>query len=104
MSLWELIGLAWQGISANRMRSGLTVLGIIIGIAAVIALLAIGQGAKVETDKQIQKLGSNLIFVRAGAASTGHVSMGSGSAPTLTWEDAKAIREVCPAICNVCPQ
>jgi putative ABC transport system permease protein len=104
MSLWELIGLAWQGISANRMRSGLTVLGIIIGIAAVIALLAIGEGAKAETDKQIQALGSNLVFVRSGAASTGHISMGLGSAPTLTWEDARAIREVCPSISNVCPQ
>lgn len=103
MNLWELIQLAWQGIAANRMRSGLTVLGIIIGIAAVIALLAIGQGAKVETERQIQSLGSNLLYVRAGAASLGHVSLGQGSSSTLTWEDAQAIRDVCPAVENVVP-
>src|SRR5437870_12712124 len=103
MSIWELILLAWQGIAANRMRSGLTVLGIIIGIAAVIALLAIGQGAKVETERQIQSLGSNLLYIRAGSASTGNISMGQGSAATLTWEDALAIKAVCPAIENIAP-
>jgi len=103
MHFWELVQLAWQGIAANRMRSGLTVLGIIIGIASVIALLAIGQGAKVETERQIQSLGSNLLYVRAGAASTGHVSLGLGSAVTLTWEDAQAMRDVCPAVLNVAP-
>ncbi len=103
MDLWELVKVAWQGIAANRMRSGLTVLGIVIGIAAVIALLAIGQGAKVETERQIKNLGSNLVFVMAGAAASGHVSLAHGSAATLTWDDAKAIRDVCPAIENVAP-
>lgn len=103
MALWDLIRLSWQSISANRMRSGLTVLGIIIGIASVIAMLAIGYGAKAESDKQIQALGSNIIFVRAGAASSGHVSMGMGSSSSLTVQDAQAIREVCPAVENVAP-
>ncbi|HEY9868238.1 MAG TPA: ABC transporter permease [Candidatus Obscuribacterales bacterium] len=103
MDLGELVKVAWQGIVANRMRSSLTVLGIVIGIAAVIALLAIGQGARVETERQIKNLGSNLVFVMAGAAATGHVSLGHGSAATLTWEDAKAIRDVCPAVENVAP-
>ncbi|MBI4534394.1 MAG: ABC transporter permease [Candidatus Melainabacteria bacterium] len=103
MDLWELVKLAWQGIVNNRLRSGLTVLGIIIGIAAVIALLAIGQGAKLESERQIQALGSNLVFVMAGAALSGHVSLGLGSASTLTWEDAQAIRDVCPAVENVAP-
>lgn len=103
MSLLELIKIAWQSIVANRMRSSLTVLGIIIGIAAVIALLAIGQGAKVETDKQIQALGTNVLMLRAGAASTGHVSLGMGSAATLSLEDANAIRNTCPDVDNVAP-
>jgi len=103
MSLWELVKFAWQGIMANRLRSGLTVLGIIIGIAAVIALLAIGYGAKLESDRQIQTLGSNLLYVRAGAQSTGHVSLGMGSSAALSLYDADAIREVCPAVKNVAP-
>ncbi len=98
MSWWELVGIAWQGISDNRMRSILTVLGIIIGIAAVIVLLAIGQGAQIETQKQIQLLGSNLIYVRPGSVSTSSVSQGQGSAATLTYDDVQALREVCPAI------
>src|SRR5271156_1593895 len=98
MSVWELIVIAWQGISDNRMRSILTVLGIIIGIAAVIILLAIGQGAAMETQKQIQSLGSNLIYVRPGAVSSSSVSLGQGSAATLTYGDAKALQDVCPAV------
>lgn len=103
MNLFELILIAWQSIVANRLRSTLTVLGIIIGIGAVIALLAIGQGAKEDTQKQIRALGTNIVFVRAGAAATGHVSLGMGSAATLTWEDAKAIQETCPAVDYVAP-
>lgn len=103
MDMLDLIRLAWKSIVSNKMRSGLTVLGIIIGIGAVIALLAIGQGAKRETDKQIQTLGTNLIFVRSGSASTGHVSMGVGTSNTLTWEDANALAKICPAIEHVVP-
>jgi putative ABC transport system permease protein len=103
MNIADLIKLAWQSISSSKMRSGLTVLGIIIGIGAVIALLAIGQGAKLETDKQIQTLGTNLIFIRPGSANAGHVSMGVGSSNTLTWEDANAIGRICPAVELVVP-
>jgi putative ABC transport system permease protein len=103
MNLVELIGLAWQSILANKMRSCLTVLGIIIGIGAVIALLAIGQGAKMETDKQIQTLGTNLIFIRSGAANAANVSLGVGTTNTLTVEDANTIRRVCPSVENVVP-
>jgi putative ABC transport system permease protein len=98
VGFWELVGIAWQGILENRMRSVLTVLGIIIGIAAVIILLAIGQGAAFETQKQIQSLGSNLIYIRPGAASTSSVSQGHSSAATLTYDDAAALREICPAV------
>jgi putative ABC transport system permease protein len=102
VSLWELIAIAWQGILDNRMRSILTVLGIIIGIAAVIVLLAIGQGASLETQKQIQLLGSNLIYIRAGAASMGSISQGRSSAATLTYDDVQALRDMCPAVGDAC--
>lgn len=98
MDLGELVIIAWQGICDNRMRSALTVLGIIIGIAAVIILLAIGQGAALETQKQIESLGSNLIYIRPGAVSASSVSQGQGSAATLTYEDCQSLRELCPAI------
>jgi putative ABC transport system permease protein len=103
MNLAELILIAWQGIFDNRMRSMLTVLGIIIGIAAVIVLLAIGQGAANETKKQIQSLGSNLIYIRPGAASMSSISQGQGSAQTLTYEDCRALQDVCPALSAVVP-
>jgi len=103
MSFWELIAIAWQGITDNRMRSILTMLGIILGIAAVIILLAVGEGARMETERQIQALGSNLIYIRAGAVSTASVSQGQGSAATLTYDDAQAIRNVCPAVEDIAP-
>src|ERR1700685_3352476 len=103
MDLGELILIAWQGICDNRMRSILTVLGIIIGIAAVIVLLAIGQGAALETQKQIQSLGSNLIYIRPGSVSNSSISQGQGSAATLPYDDAQAVREVCPAVDDAVP-
>jgi putative ABC transport system permease protein len=103
MQILELAEIALQGILANRLRSTLTVLGIVIGIASVITLLAVGQGAKEQAEKQIQSLGTNLIYVRPGSAGTGGVSLGGGSAPTLTIEDAYAIRDNCPAVADVAP-
>lgn len=103
MSFWELATLALQGITSNRLRSFLTILGITFGIGAVIALLAVGQGAQEESDRQIRSLGSNIIYIRAGAAKTGNVSMGMGSSATLTLEDAEAIRDMCPAVGAVAP-
>jgi putative ABC transport system permease protein len=104
MSTIELFSIAWQGILSNRLRSGLTVLGIIIGIASVITLLGIGQGAKMEAEKQVQALGVNLIYIRPGAANTASISQGQGTAPTLTYEDALAIKQNCPAVENVAAQ
>lgn len=100
----ELLSISWQGILSNRLRSALTILGITIGIASVITLSAIGQGAKAEAERKVKDLGSNLIYIRPGAASTSGVSVGRGSAPTLTYEDALAIKEVCPAIDEVAAQ
>jgi putative ABC transport system permease protein len=98
MDFRELILIAWEGIRDNRMRSLLTVTGIVIGIAAVIILLAIGKGAELDTQKQIQSLGSNLVYISPGSASTTSISAGQGTAPTLTYADAEAIRDVCPSV------
>ena len=104
MNIFQLLSIAWQGLFSNRLRSGLTVLGIIIGIASVITLLGIGEGAKAEAEKQVTALGVNLIYIRPGSVSTSSISQGHGSAPTLTYDDAKAIKENCPAVEAVAAQ
>ncbi|MBU6229163.1 MAG: ABC transporter permease [Cyanobacteria bacterium REEB459] len=79
-------------------------LGIIIGIAAVIAVVTIGRGAQAETESQLKSLGSNLIYVRSGVATIGApASQGAGSATTLNWQDARAIVKGCEAVKNVAP-
>lgn len=104
MNMLELLSVSWQGILSNRLRSGLTVLGIVIGIASVITLMGIGQGAKLQAEEQVQSLGVNLIFIRPGAVNPGAISQGQGTAPTLTYEDALAIKENCPAVEDIASQ
>jgi len=83
--------IAFKALGRNKMRSGLTMLGIIIGVGAVIAMIAIGSGAKARIQEQIASMGSNLLIVLSGSATSGGFRWGSGSVPTLTAEDAKAI-------------
>jgi putative ABC transport system permease protein len=85
--------IAFRALSRNKMRSGLTMLGIIIGVGAVIAMIAIGSGAKARIQEQIASMGSNLLMVLSGSATSGGIRFGSGSVPTLTADDAKAIAE-----------
>jgi putative ABC transport system permease protein len=82
---------AYTALSANKVRSGLTVLGIVIGIASVISLVGIGQGAKQSVEASIQSIGSNLVLVMPGVQRGGGVSQGRGSARTLKLDDATAI-------------
>ena len=89
---------AYQAISHNRMRSALTTLGVLIGVAALIAMVAIGQGANEQVKKQIESLGTNLVVVLPGATTSGGARAGFGSASTLTVEDAHAIRRDDPAV------
>jgi len=79
-------------LSANKVRSGLTILGIVIGIASVIALVAIGQGAQNSIAKNIEAIGSNLIMISPGSQRVGGINQGGGSAESLTVEDANAIK------------
>ena len=103
MSLGELLALGVQALSRNRMRSALTVLGIVIGVAAVIATLAIGQGAREAVQAQIRSLGANTLTVMGGTVTAGGVRMGGGSNNTLTAEDGEAIKKECPAVQAVAP-
>jgi len=106
MNLIESIRLAMRGLAANKMRSALTMLGIIIGVGAVIALLSIGQGAQAAITEQIQGIGSNLIFVIPGTFMQGGASFGLGSLASLTLDDAEAIADPanCPDVMAVAPQ
>lgn len=91
MSLIEAIRSAIGAIGANALRSALTMLGIIIGVAAVIAMVAIGSGARERVDSQIKSLGANLAIIQAGNVTQGGVRLGAGASSTLTDEDAKAV-------------
>ena len=96
MLLTDLFEETFFAISANKARSGLTILGIIIGIGSVVALISIGQGAQSSIEERIQAIGSNLLVIRPGAQQGAgiHVSSGRGSAQSLTKDDADAIEEI----------
>ncbi len=82
-----------NSLKVNKMRSALTSLGIIIGVSAVIIMLAVGNGASANVQKNIESMGSNLLTVRSASAKSGGVHMGMGSKPTLTLKDAEAIKK-----------
>ena len=85
---------ASQSMGANRLRTGLTMLGMIIGVASVVLMLAIGQGAQALVTESIASMGSNLFIVLSGASTAGGVRMGGGTVPTLTYKDTMAIGEL----------
>jgi putative ABC transport system permease protein len=95
--------IAIEALKVNKMRSGLTMLGIIIGVAAVIAMVAIGSGASERIQQQIASIGSNVIIVMPGSVTTSGIRLGAGNALTLTLDDARAIVEECPAVASVAP-
>lgn len=95
MSIFEAIRSALSAIGANALRSALTMLGIIIGVAAVIAMVAIGSGARERVNSQIKSLGANLAIIQSGNVTQGGARLGAGASSTLTDEDATAIaREI----------
>ncbi|MCB4821837.1 ABC transporter permease [Roseicella aerolata] len=93
MDLVEALRGALLALAANRLRAVLTALGIFIGVAAVIATVAVGAGAREQVLAQIRALGANLLMVSPGSVNQGAVRLGAGQRPNLTWEDAQAIRE-----------
>ena len=103
MRISNLIKVAYRSLSRNKMRTFLTMLGIIIGVASVIAMLAIGQGSKQSVAATISSLGANSIMVFPGSSTTGGIRGGAGSTFTLTIEDADAIRSKCDLVAQVTP-
>ena len=95
--------IALRALQVNRTRSALTMLGIIIGVAAVIAMVGVGAGATERIQAQIQSIGSNLIIVMPGSISSNGVRLGSGGVATLTTDDAKAIADECPSVALTAP-
>ncbi len=105
MNINDILHETYTALKANKVRSGLTMLGIVIGISSVIAMLAIGQGAQSSITDSIQSIGSNLIIVQPGAQRGAGVSVsaGRGSAKTLTLEDSEAIRDQVQNIKAIAP-
>ena len=94
----ETFRVALRALLRNKMRSFLTVLGIIIGVGAVIAMVAIGEGAKAQVEASFASMGSNLLILLPGSTTSGGAHGGFGSMPTLTWDDLRAIRREVPSV------
>ncbi len=98
------VKIAMRGVSSNRLRSLLTMLGVIIGVGAVIVAIGIGQGSQQAVSASIQRLGTNVLTVMPGQQRTGAVSLGFGTRSTLVLADSDAILQSCPSIGAVSPQ
>ena len=100
MEILATIRLAFTALARNKMRSALTMLGIIIGVGAVIAMVAIGNGANKQIQDQIAAMGSNLLMVGSGSVNRGGMRMGSGATKSLVYDDVTAILRECPAVAS----
>jgi putative ABC transport system permease protein len=98
MRLADTVVVAARAILRHKLRSFLTALGIIIGVAAVIAMVAIGEGARARVAEAFESMGTNVLIVSSGAKTSSGAKVGTGSLPTLTWDDLKAIRSQAPAV------
>lgn len=103
MKILNLLVIAYRSLNKNKVRSLLTMLGIIIGVASVIAMLAIGQGSRDAIEKQIASMGTNVIMILPGAGFRGGVATAAGSAVSLKMDDVQAIRSQCSAIKYLSP-
>ncbi len=102
-NLPSAVKIALRALRVNKMRSALTMLGIIIGVAAVITMLAVGKGASTKISEQISAVGSNLIIVIPGSTTSSGIRLGSGSSQNLTRADADAIQNECTAVLTSAP-
>ncbi len=98
MSLFELVRVAFDALRVNMLRSVLTMLGIVIGVSAVIAMVTVGAGAQAQVDRQMQALGSNLLMIRSGSRWFGGARTAAGSTESLTVDDTRALKEGIPEI------
>src|SRR5580693_6959329 len=103
MNPFFTIRVALRAILRNKLRAFLTTLGIVIGVGAVIAMMAIGAGAKQRVEEAFAAMGTNVLIVLPGSTSSSGVHGGFGSLPTLTWEDVTAIRTDVGTVKSVAP-
>jgi putative ABC transport system permease protein len=103
MEILTIGRIAFRALRRNKVRSALTALGVIIGVASVIAMIALSSGARAAIDEQIQSAGTNVIYVSAGSMGRGGVRTGIGAVQTLTLEDAQALFEQAPGIARLSP-
>src|SRR5205823_4908376 len=103
MEFREILRIAFRALARNKMRSSLTMLGIIIGVGAVIAMVCLGQAAQKQVEERISSMGSNLLYVSAGSVNRAGTRLGSGATKTLTEDDLKAILREVPTAVNAAP-
>jgi putative ABC transport system permease protein len=103
MDILAIIRIAMRALARNKLRTVLTMLGIIIGVGAVIAMVSLGQGAQEQAQKQIAAMGSNMLFVASGTVNRGGMRMGWGATKTLVYDDMLAILRECPAVRAAAP-
>src|SRR5512142_2284310 len=103
MEFAAILKIALRALARNKMRSALTMLGIIIGVGAVIAMVGVGQGAQQKVQDQIASMGTNLLFVSSGTVTGGGLHMGWGQTKTLVYDDMKAILREVPAVAAAAP-
>ena len=104
MNLANVLLTALRALAVNRLRSLLTALGIIIGVASVIAMVAVGEGARARVEKSFNAMGSNVLVVTSGTGRAGGARTGAGSLPTITWDDLRAIQTELPTVLMAAPQ
>ena len=104
MNLFSALRVAQRALLRNKLRSFLTALGIIIGVAAVIAMVSIGEGAKARVQQAFASMGTNLLIVMSGSTTAGGARGGAGTGPTITWDDLRAIQKELSAVKNAAPQ
>jgi putative ABC transport system permease protein len=104
MNLLAVIRVALRALLRNRLRSFLTALGIIIGVAAVIAMVSIGEGAKARVQQSFSAMGTNLLVVRSGSSAAAGLRGGFGSQPSLTWDDLAAIQDELSSVRYAAPE
>lgn len=104
MGLLETAKISLRSLWANKMRSGLAILGVIIGVGAVIAMIAVGRGASLQIESHISSMGSNILIIVPGTTTSGGVRMGAGTQQSLSLDDAIAIEKECSAVSRVSPE
>lgn len=100
----NLLHIAWKALLINKMRAFLTMLGIIIGVASVIAMLAIGEGSKEGIKQQISKMGANMVTIRPGAGMQGGVRTDNSASQNLTLKDLEALKKEAKLLSDISPQ